>query len=121
VVIERDDGERFVFSDLGNRVYRWQPVVRFAAVPGCVKKVTGERVQRRKESTALDLLTKLLVTEILRFALEHADPECRFVGLQQAIELTGDVGRERSGEQLRGTLALLSSVTARPTMSCRNV
>ncbi|MEW6343000.1 MAG: hypothetical protein AB1704_20255 [Pseudomonadota bacterium] len=24
VVIERADGERFVFSDLGNRVYRWQ-------------------------------------------------------------------------------------------------
>nr|AJL34895.1 hypothetical protein pBPS012 [Burkholderia pseudomallei] len=24
VVIESTDGERFVFSDLGNRVYRWQ-------------------------------------------------------------------------------------------------
>lgn len=28
VVIERDDGERFVFSDLGNRVYRWQAYER---------------------------------------------------------------------------------------------
>lgn len=28
VVIERDDGERYVFSDLGNRVYRWQAYER---------------------------------------------------------------------------------------------
>lgn len=28
VVIERHDGERFVFSDLGNRVYRWQAYER---------------------------------------------------------------------------------------------
>jgi hypothetical protein len=28
VVIERNDGERFVFSDLGNRVYRWQAYER---------------------------------------------------------------------------------------------
>lgn len=28
VVIERADGERFVFSDLGNRVYRWQAYER---------------------------------------------------------------------------------------------
>ena len=28
VVIERDDDERFVFSDLGNRVYRWQAYER---------------------------------------------------------------------------------------------
>ncbi|MDR9229595.1 hypothetical protein [Burkholderia multivorans] len=27
-VIERFDGERFVFSDLGNRVYRWQAYER---------------------------------------------------------------------------------------------
>ena len=28
VVIERNDGERFVFSDLGHRVYRWQAYER---------------------------------------------------------------------------------------------
>jgi hypothetical protein len=28
VVIERNDGERFVFSDLGNRVYRWRAYER---------------------------------------------------------------------------------------------
>lgn len=28
VVIENADGERFVFSDLGNRVYRWQAYER---------------------------------------------------------------------------------------------
>jgi hypothetical protein len=28
VVIESNDGERFVFSDLGNRVYRWQAYER---------------------------------------------------------------------------------------------
>jgi hypothetical protein len=28
VVVERDNGERFVFSDLHNRVYRWQAYER---------------------------------------------------------------------------------------------
>jgi hypothetical protein len=28
VVISRDTGERFVFTDLGNRVYRWQAYER---------------------------------------------------------------------------------------------
>ena len=28
VVIEHEDGERFVFFDLGNRVYRWQAYER---------------------------------------------------------------------------------------------
>jgi hypothetical protein len=34
VVIERDDGERFVFSDFGNRVYRWQAYERSVALNG---------------------------------------------------------------------------------------
>ncbi len=28
VVIHREDGERFIFCDLGNRVYRWQAYER---------------------------------------------------------------------------------------------
>ena len=28
VIVMRNDGERFVFSDLGNRVYRWQAYER---------------------------------------------------------------------------------------------
>ena len=64
------------------------------------QKGLGERVQWLKEFAAVDLLAKLLVSEVLGLALECADTVDAIVGLQHPVQLLFD-------RRCHGTVQLL--------------
>ena len=100
---------RFHALQLVGRIELDQRSVIFAALIGKFRhrqKVFGKFVQWLKELPALGFAPQFLVTEVLRFVLECADPVHAFVGFEKHCQLLVDRRCHAFVQQLRNARTL---------------
>ena len=106
---------RFHALQLVGRIELDQRGIVFAALIGKfrhLQKLFGKFVQGLKELPALDFAPQFLVTEVLRFVLQCADPVHAFVGFEKHCQLLADRRCHVFVQQLRNPSALTLDHTA---------